>query len=93
MCELCVDIAQLNNIPYTLPRVVSLPPEIVLSARGFQSQLTLVFTHQSTRIYSSANAYTGIGLRTYVRRPMNIASLPETFRRLWNFGAEALPTK
>ena len=43
MCELCVDIAQLNNIPYTLPRVVSLPPEIVLSARGFQSQLTLVF--------------------------------------------------
>ena len=44
MCELCVDVARLNNFPYTLPRVVSLPSEIVLSARGFQSQLTLVFT-------------------------------------------------
>ena len=44
MCELCVDIAQLNNIPYTLPRVVSLPPEIVLSARGFQRKLILVLT-------------------------------------------------
>ena len=43
MCELCVDVARLNNIPYTLPRVVSLPSEIVLSARGFQNELTLVF--------------------------------------------------
>jgi hypothetical protein len=43
MCELCVDVARLNNFPYTLPRVVSLPSEIVLSARGFQNELTLVF--------------------------------------------------
>ena len=43
MCELCVDVAQLNNFPYTLSRVVSLPSEIVLSARGFQNELTVVF--------------------------------------------------
>jgi len=43
MCELCVDIARLNNFPYTLSRVVSLLPEIVSSARGFQNELTLVF--------------------------------------------------
>ena len=29
MCELCVDVAQLNNIPYRLPSVVSLPPKSV----------------------------------------------------------------
>ena len=27
MCELCVDVAQLNNFPYTLPLVVSLHPD------------------------------------------------------------------
>ena len=43
MCELCVDIARLNNFPYTLSRVVSLLPEIVSSSRGFQNELTLVF--------------------------------------------------
>ena len=55
MCELCVDVARLNNIPYTLPRVVSLPSEIVLSARGFQSELTLVFNIQIFSIMAKTN--------------------------------------
>ena len=44
MCEVCVDVARLNNTPYTLSSVVSLPSEIDLSARGFQRKLTLVLT-------------------------------------------------
>ncbi len=62
MCELCVDIAQLNNIPYTLPRVVSLPPEIVLSARGFQSQLTL--SYLSTTTFTTLSPFPCITLTT-----------------------------
>ena len=44
MCEVCVDVARLNNTPYTLSSVVSLLSEIDLSARGFQCKLTLVLT-------------------------------------------------
>ena len=29
MCELCVDLARLNNTPYSLPRIVFLPSKSI----------------------------------------------------------------
>lgn len=43
------------------------------------------------RIYPLAHAYILIGLREYTHRLTNIGSLPEAFRRLWDFGVDALP--